>query len=244
MYNNQTITSLRQTGLSVVGTLTAAELIGTNTYLLSRPVYVNAHVPATAHNRTRDGVAGVNGLVPRDQAYESECVCVRCRDALLAPHLLERALGLIDLAAEYLGVEIPYLYSTSAFWTRPGQAAERGDIQAFHRDQDDSRFLAMFTYLSDVSNEHDGPHDLEGPDGKIRTVYGGAGTIFLADTSHRHRGRKPMERERGIHWFRWGVSERPAAYGWDGTRPVAAAPLGDRYPADARLRRVLSPLVT
>jgi hypothetical protein len=38
-----------------------------------------------------------------------------------------------------------------------------------------------------------------------------------------------------------------ASYVWDGTRPVeASAPfaLGDRYPADPRLRRSLSPLVT
>ena len=209
-------------------------------------VYVDAHVPQTVRNRIADNVPGCNLLVTRDDtdAIASECVCVASETALLAPYLLERALALTDIAAEYLGVETPYLYSTNAFWTRPGPARPRGDLQEFHRDCDDERFLVMFTYLNDVSTDANGPHDLEGPDGVTRSIRGVAGTMFLADTSHPHRGRKPTTHERGIHWFRWGVNERPASYVWDGTRPVEASVLGDRYPADPRLRRSLSPLVT
>jgi len=51
-----------------------------------------------------------------------------------------------------------------------------------------------------------------------------------------HRGRKPVSGERGLMWFRWGVSERPPANLWDKNEPIPAAALGSRYPAEARLQ--------
>lgn len=223
---------LRATGRCVVEPLSVRQVSETNAWLLSRTVYENAHVKVTAVNRG-DAVP-----VPRESA-SSECLCVDYKDAIVAPHLLERALALTDVAAAYLGRDPPTLYSANAFWTRPGGAELRADIQAYHRDEDDVSFLVMFVFLTDVLTEADGPQDLVGPDGVVRTTCGPAGTVFLADTSRLHRGHKPRSRERGLAWFRWGASERPAANVWDGVVPVGRDELGDRYPMDPRLRESL-----
>ena len=182
------------------------------------------------------------GQIFREEAAASEYVCVETADAIMAPHLLERGLLTIDVAAAYLGRDPPVGYSMNAFWTRPGPAFQ-ADIQGFHVDTDDDRFLAMFVYLTDVLDDDCGPHDLEGPDSIVRTMRGPAGTAFLADTRLRHRGRKPQRGERGIAWFRWGVSDRPPANVWDKIEPVAAERMGQRYPQDSRLREAVKLLV-
>ncbi len=223
------LNELLVTGCCRVEPLTALQITETNEWLLSRPVYANAHVPQTARNRGEEPVS-------RSQASWFECVCVHTDDAILAPHLLEKALSLIDLAAAYVKRDPPVTYSANAFWTRPGKAAPRGDIQEFHCDVDDKSFLAMFVYLTDVLRDEDGPHDLTGPLGDVSTIRGPAGTVFLADTSRPHRGRKPQAAERGIAWVRWGVSDRPAANEWDHIEPIVASRLGARYPSDPRLR--------
>ena len=230
---------LRAKGLTVLGPLAPAEIAETNAFLLSRPVFVGAHVPQTARNR--DGGAEV--VWSRDHAEGSECVCVKTSDAILAPHLFERGLHATDIAAAYLERDPPVAYSMNAFWTRPGTEAIRADIQDFHRDADDVRFLAMFFYLNDVLNDDAGPHDLIGPDGVCRTVVGPAGTVFLADTSLPHRGRKPTSGERGMAWFRFGVSDRPPANIWDKVEPIPRELMGSRYPTDPRLQEVVRLLV-
>lgn len=231
------MTSLRKTGFAVLRPLAPEQILETNLFLLSRQVYVEAHVPQTARNR------GADVRVNRDLASGSECICVHTDDAISAPHLLERALEHLDLASAYLGRDPAISYSANAFWTRPGTAAIRDDIQAFHVDQDDERFLALFVYLTDVLVEDDGPQDLEGPDGVRRTIYGPAGTVFLADTSRSHRGRKPVSGERGLAWWRWGISDRPAAGVWDKIQPLPSAALADRYPRDPKLRESIRLLV-
>jgi hypothetical protein len=230
------LNDLHKQGFSLLEPLTAKQILEINNYLLSRPVFVDAHVPQTARHRGDD-------RVPRDdpRAVNSECICVHNDDVILAPHLLERHLSLIDIAASYLEIETPRSYSANCFWTRPGRGALRGDIQSFHKDADDTRFLAMFTFLTDVDS--DAQHDLVGPDEVVRSIKGPAGTMFLADTSRMHRGRKPLFYERCLVWFRWGVSERPPANQWDGIQPIDASLLGDRYPQDPRLRESIKLLV-
>lgn len=234
------LAALRSTGLAVLPIVAPDQLRETLDFLLTRDVYVDAHVPQTERNK------GTDRRFPRNGAYAktSECVCVHTDDAILAPHLLERGLDAIDIASEYLGRDPAVSYSANAFWTRPGAAALRDDIQAFHVDRDDDRFLALFVYLTDVLTDADGPQDLEGPDGVRRTIYGPPGTVFLADTMRLHRGRKPTSRERGLYWWRYGVSDRPAANAWDKIEPIAADRLGDRYPDAPRLRESIRLLVS
>ena len=225
------VAELMAHGVAVIDPLTPDQIAETNAWFLSRPVFPDAHVPQTARNENR-------GMTDRANAAASEYVCVHTDDAILAPHLLERGLSVIDIAAEYLDRDPPVAYSMNAFWCRPGPTV-RTDIQAFHRDTDDERFLALFFYLTDVLEPDDGAHYLEGPDGVVRPVFGPAGTTFLADTSNPHMGRKPTKRERGIAWFRFGISDHPPAGVWDKIEPIDAGLLGSRYPEDARLREAI-----
>lgn len=230
---NPIVQELRETGVTMLEAMTYTEAMILRAFLLSRAVYQNAHVPQTARNR------GADQTVDRWKAKASEYICVSTADAILSPYILERAMATIDIAAEYLGRDPPVGYSMNAFWTRPGPTM-RADLQDFHVDADDPQgFLAMFVYLSDVLTDQDGPHDIKGPDGEIRTIRGFTGTIFLANTALPHRGRKPISGERGIAWFRWGKSDRPPANVWDGIQPIDRAWLGSRYPADLRLREAI-----
>lgn len=231
--------ALRERSFVVLRPLAPNQIADVRDFLLSREVFFNAHVPQTsrAHGRME--------TVARDhQAAElSECICVHTSAAIAAPHLLERGLEHLDLASAYLGRDPAVCYSANAFWTRPpGQSRE--DIQELHVDQDDERFLSMFVYLTDVLSDDDGPHDIEGADGVLRSIYGRAGTVFIANPMRPHRGRKPKVGERGLYWWRYGVSDRPPANAWDKVEPIPAAEIGDRYPADARLRESIRLLVT
>lgn len=158
--------------------------------------------------------------------------CWAMEDVVNAPGLLEAANKFLPIAEQYLGN--PLMYSVNAFTTYPRQGATQGDIQEFHRDKDDIKFLVLFVYLTDVLLSCDGPHEYcEGTqDGgpqtvfPARQVFGPAGTMFLADTRALHRGIRPVSKPRTIAWVRWGVSDPPASYGWDKLAPVSLT--GDR----------------
>lgn len=238
MNDDEVLRALSTFGFAVLDPLTAAQLAEANAWLRSRAAYPDVHVHVHAMQRG-------TGPISWDKAREaSECWCVSNHDALMTPHVFERAVEVSGAVGAYLGREPPVMYSASAFWTRPGVAAPRPDTQGFHRDMDDERFLPMFVYLADVLADDDGPQDIEGPDGVVRSIFGPAGTIFLADTSRLHRGRKPKSKERGLLWFRFGVSDKPAAYVWDRIEPIPAAQFGaGRYPAGAREREMVRLLV-
>jgi hypothetical protein len=152
-----------------------------------------------------------------------------------APHFLDFATQFTDFAEEYLG-SFPYLYSTHSFWTKPAKGAVNPDIQHWHRDRDDKKFVAMFMFGTDVLDANDGPHMFvrgshrvddgrtvltEEPDPKtVIRIYGKAGEIFFANTFGFHMGMRPTLGVRLLHWARWGVSCPPAAYGWDKVSPV------------------------
>lgn len=226
---------IRQQGFCFLDPFSSREIGLINDYLLALPVYRDAHVAQTSRHL---------GRVSRDLAQDSAAVCVEMHDVIRAPLLLEYGMALGGVAATYLQVRRPVAYSMNAFWTRPGAGPTRPDIQEFHVDADDRVFLAMFVYLTDVESEEDGPQDLRGPDDRVRSIYGQAGTVFIADTSLPHRGRKPTSHERGLAWFRWGVSPVPPAYKWDCNTPLPAAEIGDRYPASADMREAIKLIVS
>ena len=61
-----------------------------------------------------------------------------------------------SIARSYLGAPTT-LYDIGCFWAYPG--TERHPFsQMWHRDWDDYKFLAFFTFLTDVDNEADGYH--------------------------------------------------------------------------------------
>ena len=122
------LAAVAATGFAMLPPL--AEIDAANAFLRSRQVYLDAHVPQTARNRGAE-IARVD----RADAAASECVCVHTDDAIVVPGWIERALALTDVAAAFLGRDPPVAYSSNFFWTRPGPAAVRGDIQDFHRDR-------------------------------------------------------------------------------------------------------------
>lgn len=129
---------------------------------------------------------------------------------------LVNAPEVLSLAGAYLGC-CPTLSSVGLRWSFPS-AAEASDVQRFHRDPDDWRFVKLFVYLTDV-DENSGPHiyvqgshrsdlrvrarpyDLSyierkyGPD-SARMMLGQRGTAFMADTMGIHMGKPPIERPR------------------------------------------------
>lgn len=236
--NDEVLTALRDFGYAHLPPLSTEQMRDVNGWLQSRPAYPDVHVPVHAFHR------GIAATTMENARSTSECWCVSTHDALTTPHIFERAIAVGPVAAAYLGRNPPVMYSVNAFWSRPGTADPRIDTQGFHKDTDDARFLAMFVYLADVLTDDDGPQDLEGPDGVIRQIYGRAGSIFLADTSRTHRGRKPKSHERGLFWFRFGISDRPPANVWDQIEPMPVDKFdADRYPADPWQREMIKLLV-
>jgi len=174
--------------------------------------------------------------------------CWSMADVLGAPHFFEFALALTSSAGRYLG-QTPRLYSLNAFTTYPIDGPLNPDIQEWHRDRDDSRFLALFVYLTDVLHLEDGAHQFQGgthegaESGKVFTILGPAGTAFLADTRGLHRGERPVGNTRTMAWARWCISDPPASYLWDAQTPASRDVLGDRYPADPSLRESIKLVV-
>jgi len=92
------------------------------------------------------------------------------RDYPLASYSAEtviRAPGLIDvmndprllhLVEAYLGC-VPTLYSVNAWWSFVAPKPEMVNVQYFHRDTDDWRFVTLFIYLTDVDADG-GPHEV------------------------------------------------------------------------------------
>ena len=186
--------------------------------------------------------------MPRSWTQAREECDVWCHDmatVVTAPYFWELGLSLFPTVAAYLETDEPRLYSMNAFWARPSAAAPMRDLQTFHRDHDDERFVALFVYGTDVLEPADGPHRFVRGSHTFReddgnndsmNVYGPAGTAFLADTRGLHMGMKPTRGERLILWARWCVSERPWSYDQDRLAPVTA--VGDRYRVDARTREL------
>jgi hypothetical protein len=185
------------------------------------------------------------------EAENFPVTCHRPEAVLSAPGFFALTTSFLPVAEEYLGVA-PLLYSVNAFWTRPTKKAPNPHIQQWHRDRDDLKFLVLFVYLTDVEHVSDGAHFFatgshrqndqqnRAPQAseEVEVIFGPAGTMFLADTSGIHMGEVPWlgKSPRGIAWARFGVSERPAAYGWDKTTAVPASTL-DLGVVDASVQR-------
>lgn len=177
--------------------------------------------------------------------YSGTC-CWHPNDILAAPGLFEFFLSFTDIVEMYLGV-LPRMYSVNVFQSHPGKAIT-SNIQTWHRDYDDTKFVGLFVYLSDVLSVEDGPHEYlkgthlskEPPVMPLTaSILGPAGTAFLADTAGLHRGVPPTMKPRTMAWARWGVSERPESYAGAGTQPVPRSVLGSRYPTDPRLQETI-----
>lgn len=179
-------------------------------YLATKPVY-NSHAKVQSDQ------------VPMplyDAMSHHPVLCHDMADVMNAPGILDYALQQVPLVKEYLGPD-PVLYSLNAFYTMPIGNGVKGDIQAYHRDADDEKFLALFLFGSTIDRRDEGAHmylagtHLGPEQGEEREITGQAGTAFIADPRGLHYGVKPKSLPRLIFWVRWGVSDKPAAYEGD-----------------------------
>lgn len=204
-------------------------------YLKRRPVYRN-------HVRQGKPCEGPLGSWP--------WMCHDMQDAVVAPGLLEAAINILPIARNYLGRQ-PLLYSLNIFYTEPPYPGfvAKPDIQEFHRDADDDNFIALFVYCTAVADDEDGPHQFQvgthngGACRGIASVVGPAGSMFLAATKGLHKGLVPKRTRRMVAWARWGVSDPPASYKWDGLVPTPKAMIADRYPKDPALQEAIKLVV-
>jgi hypothetical protein len=195
--------------------------------------------------------------------------CCEMEDVVTAPHVLERAFGMYDIARDYFG-EQPYLYSMNAFWTQPSPITQYKWTHFWHRDGDCKQQLVMFLFGTDVMSVSAGAHmyqrgshnfpgshmrpenpgpELPYPEDQppaevIETITGEAGTTFLADTRGLHVGIRPQFGKRLLIWARWGNDELPQSYVWDRLRPVPRALIGDRYPTDPATQKAIRLVVS
>ena len=195
-------TQLRMSGLAFLPTLVTSEWVDkVLTYLQGKDV--------VAKGRT----------VPLDQVPSDVTIADYSLATVLSCPLIMALINdpeVLSLAGAYLGC-CPTLSSVGLRWSFPSRS-KAADVQRFHRDPDDWRFVKLFVYLTDV-DENSGPHvyvqgshrsdlqmrarpyDLayiEGKYGKsaATAVLGQKGTAFMADTLGIHMGRPPVDRPR------------------------------------------------
>lgn len=134
--------------------------------------------------------------------------------------------AILSLITEYFG-GTPYLSACVGWWSTSNQIASdsaRENAQMFHFDMDRIKWLKLFLYVNDVSQQN-GPHVFvkgshrrgRQPKAirrkgyqrirdeeiasfysteKIKSIVGQAGTAFLADTRGYHKGLTPVKGER------------------------------------------------
>ncbi len=154
---------------------------------------------------------------PYFSCYRSEAIlrCPTLLDLFNDPRILAHV-------ARHLECR-PTLYSVNGWWSFPAPNPQIDHAQHFHRDIDDTKFLTMFLYLTDVDADC-GPHQVipdtesRGPQGggsvfsdlveemyraQIVTAIGPAGTLWLVNTKNLHRGLCP-KKPRLATWARYG----------------------------------------
>lgn len=221
--------------------LSHRQMLEATQYLDARPTF-NAHV-----KKYSDGVAR-----SLDQTL---AICHEATfdmaDVVNAPHLLRFFLDHAGFARDYLEVD-PVLYSINAFYRSADGLPDKSGTEGFHRDHDDSRFIALYLYGSDVTRGELGPHSYQkgthriAPDGEPydshgeEIVTGGPGQAFITDPRGLHKGIRPSEGRRLIFWARFGVSAKPESYVWDNLAPCT---LLDRRLLDDEKTRTMLRLV-
>jgi hypothetical protein len=140
------------------------------------------------------------------------------RTVLSCPAIVKliNAPRILNLVGAYLGCS-PTISSIGLRWSFPC-SGDIPDVQHFHRDPDDWRFVKLFVYLTDV-DAGSGPHvyvkgthriprairahrytrgQIEAHHGaaSITPILGASGTAFIADTYGIHMGEPPSDRPR------------------------------------------------
>jgi hypothetical protein len=99
------------------------------------------------------------GEMGLDEAFSlSNFATYPMEQILNAPYLLKIGTSeeFLNRAKSYLGPS-PVFYEMLLFWAKLGDKIAPTN-QAFHRDEDDFKFLSLFVFLTDVDGDEDGPH--------------------------------------------------------------------------------------
>jgi hypothetical protein len=195
--------ALRQSGLTRFGQLVPLEHVANMLRFLDTRMLVSLEGQRFYRSSPQPGVAIASYPV---------------RTVLECPHVLElmNSPPMLQLASRYLGCQ-PTISGLRIDWmnTTDGPPA---DVQQFHRDYDDWRFLKLFVYLTDIDAQS-GPHEYVLTShlgaGRLHArpyaeaeiirkygatnllqVMGTAGTGFMVDTWGIHKGNIPQGRAR------------------------------------------------
>ena len=156
---------------------------------------------------------------PADAPEGTHVAFYRTEDVVRVPGALAIAndARVLAVVAETLGA-VPTISAFSCWWSLPTAEGTAQHAENFHRDVDDTRFVKLFCYLTDVDLES-GPHvfvegthrenrltdirrytdeEVASAFGRERffTFTGPAGTSFLENTYGFHRGYPPKSRRR------------------------------------------------
>lgn len=210
------LSALRSEGVSLLDPLlTPAQIDEMNAYLRADELIA----PDGRRFPTDEVPAGVN------VASYSLATMLRC------PHVLglmnhPRVLSVVEA---YLGCA-PTISGARIDWYRP-HGEEPCDVQRFHRDYDDWKFVKFFVYLTDVDDDT-GPHEYiarsHRRSGRFRArpyepeqiaaeygqqaftrVCGSRGTSFMADTWGIHKGNVPVRGERVMLQVQYSIFPVP-----------------------------------
>jgi hypothetical protein len=197
------LNTLIRDGLAALPELVPQEAVNDiRDYLEDKKVYLRDHrevrlseVPSTAASA--------------DYSLRTVLSCPAIMTLINAPRIL-------NLVGAYLGCS-PTISSVGLRWSFPC-SGDIPDVQHFHRDPDDWRFVKLFVYLTDVDSGS-GPHvyvkgshraprtirarhynrsQIEARYGatSITPILGSSGTAFIADTYGIHMGEPPSGRPR------------------------------------------------
>jgi len=190
-------------------------------HLADEPMWMGGHVTKYA---SKSGVTTRAFMANPEPHHCNTFACYEFPVSVRCPHLIDTALRYADTVEEYFGQE-PVLYSVNIFWSFPG-GREPPEVQAWHRDVDDSSQAAMFVYLTTVTPEE--AHLYRGEGTEEREFTGDRGTFFIENPYGFHMGRHPQKRSRLMAWARFGVSDPPLSYGVDGLYQVEHPALWER----------------
>jgi hypothetical protein len=151
-------------------------------------------------------------------------------DIVNCPHILELANSpaLLRLAERYIGCT-PTISALMLRWSFPRRSGS-SELQAYHRDPDDWRFLKVLVYLSDVDLAG-GPHKYvlgthatkssarvqsysdesirkRYGDGNVAVIVGKCGAGFAVDTAGIHKGEAPTGHRRLLLQIQYSLLPR------------------------------------
>ena len=222
-------------GYSLLGpVLTASQVAEARAWLATRKVF----------NMKRPGAP----FALEEKPSDVKIACYGVADIVGCPHLLElmNRPAILSAVGAYLGCA-PTISAITLRWSFPGKSLGE-NVQRFHRDPDDWRFVKLLVYLTDVdggtgphifiTGTHTQPGTLRAPllsdeeaarryGDRIREETGPAGFGFIVDTYGWHKGGVPAERPRLLLTVQYSILPCYLFI----PRPVSRSAIGTAVPA-------------